>query len=255
MEAGDWSGPAKWSSKVRIDSRITIILTCIICSQIAFRGWCSNMCVKATAAERARGGREVKRKAKDFQEELGRLRRGGGCCERCETLKNLEGKVGHVRRWDHGDLTQWYFITTKPKFNFTKAAIFFPFWSPSPRGEWATLSSGQWDITPEASRSEAQDSAPMVLYLKIPVQKHHSEFQGSCKHEEVIMWPCEAKTAFICNGLFPWVQFLLSILRMEGKHPSPPELLINYVKYLAKEGKSATFTAVQFTLYWILITL
>lgn len=40
----------------------------------------------------------MKRKAKDFQEELGRLTRGGGCREHCETLKNPEGKVGHERR-------------------------------------------------------------------------------------------------------------------------------------------------------------
>lgn len=46
---------------------------------------------------------------------------------------------------------------------------------------------------------------------------------------------------------------MFALLRKEGKHPGPPELLIN--KYAAKEGKSATFTAAQFTLYWILITL
>lgn len=48
---------------------------------------------------------------------------------------------------------------------------------------------------------------------------------------------------------------MFALLRKEGKHPGPPEPLINYVKYAAKEGRSATFTAAQFTLYWILITL
>lgn len=48
---------------------------------------------------------------------------------------------------------------------------------------------------------------------------------------------------------------MFALLRNEGKHPGPPELLINYVKYVAKEGKGATLTPARFTLYWILITL
>lgn len=48
---------------------------------------------------------------------------------------------------------------------------------------------------------------------------------------------------------------MFALLREEGKHSGPPEILINYVKYVAKEGKSAKFAAAQFTLFWILITL
>lgn len=65
------------------------------------------------------------------------------------------------------------------------------------------------------------------------------------------MWPCEA---FLCYGLFSWVQCLPSILRKEEKHPGSLVLLIIYVKYVSTEGESAAFTAVRFTLTWILMT-
>lgn len=145
--------------------------------------------------ERVKGAREVMSNATDFQEEMRRLRRGGGCCEHCKTLKNPEekgerweeeGRNGGRRAvwrdggekmgvWPSEAFEQQQEQSSRSQSNYFFLLVLKPSWISSPSLPW-----GQRDITSESSRSEPQTLHSPLFPLKIQVETHYCGFGDIC---------------------------------------------------------------------------
>lgn len=165
--------------------RIATILTSVICSQIAFRGWCSNMCVKAAA------GREWKERGSWWaMQHISRKRWGGW--EEAEVVVNTvkrrrirRKKVNGVRRRSGGrravrgnggekmgvwpsEALEQHEQSSGSQSNYFFLLVLKPAWISSP-----PLPRGQPDVTSEPSRSEPQMLHSLLFPLKTLVEKHY----------------------------------------------------------------------------------